>query len=328
MSEELTDEQLEQEALDELESGGEQESPEPDEVEAQPEESPEEELPADEPQDEQPEDNAEQDKPDDIDNGYGFKLSKPIPIKARGMEFNIGTEKELIDLAHKGFDYFKKTQELAEWRKSIDVLSKSGMTLDELQRFADLKGGDKDAVAATLEAYGVDPIYVESEDAKNYQPSKMHSDMPVEIEQIAEDIRSNPEHAEHFKRVSQTLPDDFVNEVASNANLLAHFSDHVKRGLAEKVIPEAIKAQMLNGGRFMDHYSRIGNAMSEQEQPVPAEAPVVEEREPMSNRERELRSKASSPRRGTPKPSFKADADSIWDLSDEEFNNLSIADLE
>jgi len=345
MAEELSDEELEAQALAELDEGADNEhsadvvdggdsddnDPNVDTHEQELDENQDEEAQKEEEIEVADETNTGDEdlaepKEDDEDTGYGFKLSKPIPIKARGMEFNIGTEKELIDLAHKGFDYFKKTQELAEWRKSIDVLTESGMTLEELQRFADLKTGNKEAVSATLNAYGIDPYTIEESDAASYQPNQMYSDTPVEVERVAEEIRSNPDHADHFKRVAATLPDDFVNEVASNANLLAHFSDHVKRGLAEKIIPEAIKSQIINGGSFMDNYSRIGEAMVAQEQKVD-KAPEKEERPAMSNRERELRQKASSPRRANNKPSFKQDADSIWDLSDEEFNALSSSDV-
>jgi len=139
---------------------------------------------------------------------------------------------------------------------------------------------------------------------------------------VAEEIKADPEHAQHFQRVAQTLPDDFVDKVASDAMLLKHFSDHVKSGLAEKVIPEAVKSQMLYGGDFFSHYSRIGETMlAEDNKPQETTKPVI------TDRERELRNKASSPSRGKPKVSFKADADSIWDMDDEAFNNLTSADL-
>lgn len=269
-------------------------------------------------------DDADQQNVDDEEVPYGFKLNKPIPIKARGMQIDINSEKELVELAHKGFDYFKKTQELAKWRKDIDVIEDGQLSIEELQLLADIKSGNKEAVSAMMNKYGIDPIAVEPEDANQYRQTQRFSDN-YEVENIVDSIKSDPQHLEHFQRVSSALPDEFVDEIASDATKLMHFSDHVKRGLADKVIPEAMKAQVMYGGRFMDHYTRIGQQMAMQEEQVPKQTeqtPNVEQRQ-MTDRERELRRKATTPKSGSRKVSFKADAESIWDLSDEDFNALS-----
>ena len=210
MPEELSDEQLEAEALAELNETPEEEvteeEPQVEEDTTEQEEIQEEES-TEESANEQVEKTvedaqegelAEPKEDDEETNPYGFKLNKPIPIKARGMEINIGTEKELVELAHKGFDYFKKTQELAEWRKSIDVLSETVITVEELRRLADVKGGNKEAVAAMLESYGVDPLMVEQEDAGRYQPQQI-PETDYQVHMVAEELKAEPEHAQHFQ---------------------------------------------------------------------------------------------------------------------------------
>jgi len=339
-------EELEQEALADLETQGAEEettkevatddevgepAPEDEELDKEPEA--EEEAGSEEPG--KDEDNLPEPKKDeeDVDNELGFKLKKPVKIKSRGMEIDINSEKELIELAHKGFDYFKKTQELAKWRKDIGVIEDAGLGIEELQLLADVKNGDKEAIAALMNTYGYDPLEVEPEAGVGYKPQTPN--LPdFEIQDIVETIKSEPEHAQHFQQIASAVPDDFLNEVGSDPVKLAHFNDHIKRGLADKIVPEAMKAQALYGGKFMDHYTRIGQQLAAQDMqtptpsPTPASEPkVAPQQKPLSDRERELRRKATTPKRGSKKVSFKADAESIWDMSDEEFAKLSASDL-
>jgi hypothetical protein len=337
---------LEAEALKELDTPEVEETPNDEMDENIPEDDGEEEEEVGEPEvaeetevtegEENPESNSEEtpaepEKEDDsAENELGFKLKKPVKIKSRGMEIDISSEKELVELAHKGFDYFKKTQELAKWRKDIDVIENAGLSIQELQLLADVKNGDKTAMASLVNTYGYDPMDIEPSDSASYKPEPV-APVNYEIESIVENIKSNPEHAEHFQKIATAVPDDFLNEVGSDPVKLMHFDDHIRRGLADKIVPEALKAQALYGGSFMEHYTRLGQKLSQQEPQQPAtvvtEQPAPQQK-PLSEREKELRRKAT-PRSNTGgrKVSFKADAESIWDMSDEDFAKLSASDL-
>jgi hypothetical protein len=351
-------EELEQEALAELDDGSEeQEAQEPEVVDEEPEpegepdggdevnvgdvdDSSDDSGNSDPISDEevQEPDVAEQPAADDnTENELGFKLKKPVKIKSRGMEIDITSEKDLIELAHKGFDYFKKTQELAKWRKDIGVIEDAELSIQELQLLADVKKGDKAAIATLMSTYGYDPLEIEPEHGAEYKPTPI-PDVNYEVEAIVEQIKSEPEHAQHFQKIATAVPDDFLNEVGSDPVKLMHFNDHIKRGLADKIVPEALKAQAIYGGNFMDHYTRIGQQLAMQDpnmqvptaQPNPAQVTPQQEpqqQKPLSDRERELRRKATTPSRGSRKVSFKADAESIWDLPEEEFLKLSAKDL-
>ena len=105
--------------------------------------------------------------------------------------------------------------------------------------------------------------------------------------------------------------------------MLRSFNEHVTTGLAERIIPEAMKAQMQYGGDFMSHYSRIGEVMVGSEEPAQApqtKAPA-EEKPQMTDRERDLRKRAASPGKGTGKKFTAIDtAEDIWDLDDSAFD--------
>ena len=69
----------------------------------------------------------EEDDHKEPENEYGIKIDKPVKIKSKNLEVEIKDPKELIELAHKGFDYFKKTQELAKWRNDIKLSKKAAL---------------------------------------------------------------------------------------------------------------------------------------------------------------------------------------------------------
>jgi hypothetical protein len=261
-------------------------------------------------------------------NEYGIKLEKPVKIKSKNLEIEVNDPKELVELAHKGFDYFKKTQELAKWRNDIKIIEEGGLSREELMLLKDIKSGNKEAVAKMMEVYGIDPLEVEPEKANAYQQTQI-PETNYEVDSIIEEIQSEPEHAAHFSRVAQAVPDDFLNEVASDPIKLRHFNDHVKRGIADKVIPEALKAQMMYGGSFMEHYTRIGQQIMASAPSTPEPRREVQQQPQLSNREKELRKKATATRGGSkPKRSFLKDAESIWEMSEEEFLKLSAKDLQ
>ena len=332
MPKELTDEELEAEALKELETPEPEEEPvvpeedegeEPEETEEEPEEeieTSEEDLP----KEEEPTDTEdhvvegeEGEKPTAPENDYGIELKKPVTIKARGMEIDITDPQELITLAHKGFDYFKKTQELAQWRKDISVIEKGGITTEDLQILAELKSGNKDAAGALLKMTGIDPYDLASDETKTFSPSEKFAPA-TEVEIVAQEILSQPELAEKVKQTVSVVPQDFTQKVSSDPNLLRAFANHVQTGLAEQIVPEAMKRQMMYGGNFFDHYTEIGEALiaGSQQQPEPR---GTQKRE-LTEKERRLREKAAPPKGKAKKQSFIDDAEQIWDMSDEEFD--------
>jgi len=324
---EQTDEELIAAALEERDSEEVQTEPEAEvevepEAETEPETETQVEVEDDEPEvdtQEQPDDSADPDT-DDTPTEPTFK---PVTIKARGMEIEIKSQKELMDLAHKGFDYFKKTQELSSWRKQIGLIESAGLSDAELQRFADAKKGDKLAIASIAKSYGVDTLDIDDNDSELYKPqTQMGTAEQYEIEDISREIQANPEHAAHFSRVAGSVPDDFADLVANNPAMLRSFNNHVETGLAERIIPEAMKAQMQYGGTFMDHYSRIGEGMYGQDNPVTKspQQQVESEKPQMTERERGLRQRAASPGRSKQKK-FSAieTAEDIWDMDDSAF---------
>ena len=329
-------EELEAEALSELESA-EEETAVDEEVVEQTEEEPSEEIPEDEEEIETEAEQVEEDATDepaeavedspepakdeakDSDNEFGIKLEKPVKIKARGMEIDINDPKELVQLAHKGFDYFKKTQELAQWRKDIEVLNKGQISTEELQLLADLKAGNKEAAAALLNQYGVDPLDLEPEQAVGYRPNQYYTDTPTEVDQVIEVIKSDPDWASAMSEVTAHVPDDFLETVGSDATMLSRFAEHVKTGLAQQIIPEAMKLQALRGVPFFDAYTMVGEQLIAQQQTAPQQPKSVAPQ--MSEKERNLRKKAATPRKkGSGKrTSFIQDAEEIWNMSESEF---------
>ena len=136
---------------------------------------------------------------------------------------------------------------------------------------------------------------------------------------------TRPKRAKEFNGMDYYFIDDseFKAKIMSNANDLKTFSEHIKNGLAQQIIPEAMKLVYTKGMNFSDAYVSVGLELTQTKQ-----EPKKEERN-LSDREKELRKKASESGNNQSNGGKKTlTVDDIANMSDEEFEKLTPEDLE
>ena len=219
------------------------------------------------------EDNGEE-KVDESFNLADWLKKNPFKVKDRDLEINVDDPKEVEKLLHMGLNYHRKTQEIAPIRKFGEYASQHNISMEDLQMLADLKTGSKEALAELAKRNSVDVYDIDTE--AKYQPSEKvtYSEMS-EADVVAQEIAQDEVLYGKVKQALTYVPRDFAENVVSDARLLSAFRDDVASGIADKVMPQAIKAHSIYGGNFLEHYVNVANVMFAQPE-VQAVEPSVD----------------------------------------------------
>lgn len=207
-------------------------------------------------------------------------FSKPLMLKDRDLELPINNRQELEDLARKGLNFTRKTQELAKYRTTVDYLNNHNIDMDTLQTLVEAQNGSKEALGKLAKQANIDVFDVDTD--KEFTPNPDFAPRQMsEVDMVAEEIQQQPEVAEKFRGFMDYTPDSFKNQLASDADTLRKFATDVRNGVADKIMPEAVKLHALRGGDFIQSYIEAGNKVFSQEtveQPTQAQpsAPVAE----------------------------------------------------
>jgi len=257
---------------------------------------------------------------EDENQGSNEEKSKldfePIEVEVSGHKVTITSKEEMLAYIKAGASSFNKEPEKYSEEKTI--ISQAGLSADDLKLIAEAKDGSKEAIALIAKKAGVDILDVENEMAESYKQQKEYHQQS-EVDVVADEILKDETHANEFRKISATLPNDFMDEITSNAKDLKAFSNHIRSGIAQKVIPLAINSQMVNGGTFLENYNKVGFALSQQKQ-------EPEKKREVGEREKDLRKRASSGKGNNHQSQSTSDQD-IWDMSDEDFDKLDLSKL-
>lgn len=235
---------------------------------------------------------------------------EPITVDVNGYEVEITSKEDMMAYIKKGAASFaQKPEEKAE---ELEIVKQGDLSPEILKLAVDAKNGSKEAIAKLAEIAKVDILDVESDMANEYK-AQFEPQQLSEVDKAANEILQDESHASEFKQIASSLPQEFTNQVFSDANTMRHFSRHIREGLAQKIIPRAINAQMRFGGSFMDHYTEIGTA-------IQAEANKPKERT-IPKKTQKMREKAASSSRSSASDAApRTDtAEDVWDMTDEEF---------
>ena len=256
-------------------------------------------------------------KEDVIDNNDDFK---PIEFEIAGQKITLNSEEELKSMLSKGAESLSKQDNSLELEN--EIIKQGKITADDLKLLIDAKNGDAKAIAKLAANAKIDILEVEADDADKYIPTFS----PViisDVEKVAREISADIEHASQFTQIASNLPQDFKAAIMSNANDLKTFSEHIRSGLAQQIIPEAMKLVYTKGMNFSDAYVVIGTELTQAKQ-----EPKKEERQ-LTDREKELRKKASeSGNNQSNGGKRKLTVDDIANMPAEEFEKLTAEDLE
>ena len=307
-------EDLEAEALKEINESGENNSETSDDGEKNDNEN----------QEDNSEDNIENKDNDSIDdeqeNKDNSKLEfKPIEFEINGQKIILNSEAELKAMLSKGAESLTKQDNSLSLEKTI--IEQGKITADDLKLLVDAKNGDAKALAKLAKNSKIDILEVEADDDEKYIPT-FQPTVISDTEKVAREISSDVEHAEVFTKIASGLPKEFKQAIMSNANDLKAFSEHIKSGLAQQIIPEAMKRTFTEGISFSDAYVKVGLELSNKQ----PEQKKVERT--LTDREKELRKKASEQGNNQSNDGKrKLTVDDIANMPIEEFEKLTAEDL-
>ena len=268
------------------------------------------------------EDKQEDDKKDKIDEQKEeIKPDfKPIEFEIAGQKIVLNSEEELRAMLSKGAESLSKQDNSLGLEKTI--IEQGKITAEDLKLLVDAKNGDPKAIAKLAANSKIDILEVEADDADKYVPT-FEPVVISDTEKVAREIASDTAHAEVFTRIASGLPNDFKQAIMSNAGDLKTFSEHIKSGLAQQIIPEAMKLVYTQNISFSDAYVKVGQEL------VATKPAQKKEERTLTDREKELRKKASENAGNGNQQSKKAlTVDDIANMPIEEFEKLTAEDLE
>jgi len=250
----------------------------------------------------------------DTDTEESSNDFEPIEVSVNGQSISINTKEEMLAFVKKGASSMGNTPQ----RKSTNdqIVEQGKLSQDDLKLLIDAKNGDKAAIAKLAKDSGVDIYDIDDDAAEKYQ-SDFNPTLRTESDDIADEIIADTEWHNEFKKASSSVPQDFLGQIASDPQTLRNFSQQVKSGLAQRVIPEAIKASMLNGNSFMDNYAEIGQRIYNEDNATPAEKKDVRKKNPRADK---LRARAKNSKGSNKGTKTKVTGDDIWNMSEEDFN--------
>ena len=216
------------------------------------------------------------DEPFDISKFIAeYELPHKVSIKDRGTVVETNKLSDLISLSSKGLNYNSKTEELAPLRKIADYAKQHSIGIEDLEVLADIRNGNKDALASIAKKYGVDVYDIDTE--AQYKPSDAVKHVEVsEADKVAFEMQQTPEVFESVKATLSIVPRNVAEQIVGDGNLLAAFRDDVQSGIAKSVIPEATRRANVYGGDFIQHYVNVANEMAQVQQEVPQQQVVVD----------------------------------------------------
>ncbi len=248
----------------------------------------------------------------DIDSKESSQDFEPIEVEVSGQKISIDSKEEMLAFIKKSANSMGSKRQRKS--KNDQIVEQGNLSEDDLALLIDAKNGDPQAIAKLAKDSNID-VYDLSDDGK--YDRKFNPQFMSEADEVAEDILADTELATTFKEVVSSLPPEFTSAIATDAKALKHFSGHVKSGLAQRILPQALKAQLLNGGTLLDHYATIGREMSKQESQPKEDSKEKRVKNPRADN---LRKRAKNNKGSNKGSKTKVTGNDIWDMSDKDFD--------
>ena len=323
MTEEEELEQLMQEAVDERDSideSGEEEIIEEEEVVETKEENNEE----IEPEEKEPELEESGEEEIEVKEEIEEELEKPneeqvsdftpIEIEVSGHKVTINSQDEMMEYIKKGAGTFNKEPETHQEEKL--VIEQGKLSSDDLKLLVEAKNGSKEAIAKLAQLGKVDLMEIDDDSAESYKQQVQYN-APSDVDKVASEIMRDTAHATEVQSVFKNLPQDFTQAVSQDASMLKQFSEHIRNGIAQEIIPKAINASMTNGKSFLQNYAEIGQSQHDAKQESTKQIREV------SDKEKQLRDRANSSKGVQNSKPVAVTADDIDDMDDATFKEYT-----
>lgn len=178
-----------------------------------------------------------------------------LKVKANGQEYEFTLDEmksQFGSIFAKAQDYTKKTQALKEYRKTIDIVQNAGLSDNDLNLFADVLKGDKDAIAAVLKRTGVDALDLDTENV-NYAPKNYgRNDTELAIKDIVDDISADKEYVITHNILEKQWDSKSREKFIEDPNMIKGLHIDVKSGLYDKLNPIMQKLKIYDGATRSD----------------------------------------------------------------------------
>lgn len=246
------------------------------------------------------------------------KEFEPIEFEYSGHKIKVESQDELMAMLRKSAEL--QTNFKPKTKEEL-ALEQAGISAEDIALYIDAKNGDKNALAKIATLGKIDLLDVSEEDATAYT-KKFDIVEPNDAEIVAQSIVNDKQLFETFTRVTSGLPKHFIQAVTSNGKDLATFKEQIQSGLAQEIIPQALKLTY-QGVDFIDAYVRVGTKiMSERASNNTQQQQQQQQDRTISDREKNLRKIANDKNSGSQKTNKNVEADDVWNMSDADFEKL------
>ena len=178
-----------------------------------------------------------------------------LKVKANGQDYEFTLDEmksQFGSIFAKAQDYTKKTQALKEYRKTIDIVQNAGLSDNDLNLFADVLKGDKDAIAAVLKRTGVDALDLDVENV-NYAPKNYgRNDTELAIKDIVDDISADKEYVITHNILEKQWDSKSREKFIEDPNMIKGLHIDVKSGIYDKLNPIMQKLKIYDGATRSD----------------------------------------------------------------------------
>lgn len=179
------------------------------------------------------------------------------PFKANGSELKIDNVDEAITLMQKGANYNAKMQALKPNLKIMKALDKAGLlNEDKINHLIDLARHDKNAITKLLADSKINPLDIDTEDAKDYVPGNHGvTDLEMRFNDVLAEIATTPTYDRTIKVISSEFDPKSKALLSESPDKIAVINNHMSTGLYDVVKREVTKQRLL--GKISDSLSEL-----------------------------------------------------------------------
>lgn len=185
-----------------------------------------------------------------------FYKTVMAPLKANGKTLELRDANEAIKLMQMGANYTQKMQNLAPYRKKIQMLQKANLLDDEkLNYLIDLSSGNTEAIKRLLKDNRIDPMDLNLDENKYIPGNHTLSDEESRLQTVLDDLTSTPEGIETVN-LARGWDQASLGIVGKDPSVLSTLHEQRMNGVYDLIMKE------------MDHQRMLGN--------IPEQAPFLE----------------------------------------------------
>lgn len=189
------------------------------------------------------------------------------PLRASGKTVQLKSVDEALELIKKGFDYTRKTQEIAPDRKFLAMLEKNGLKDEaKLNFLIDLSNKNPEAIKKLISEAGIDPLDIDTAVPVNYTPGNHAiTDTEINFRDVVTELNSAPEGQEVITKVFKGWDQASQGHLWKQPEALHVLAKQKAAGIFDLVEAEVERRMTLGqipaGVSRLDAYRLVGSEM-------------------------------------------------------------------